>query len=125
MCLHLNMYRYHHKTFSVHIKVDGKNYRYTLELDVGCIVNCTLKKRSVWKKNRTIPLWLVVDFLPYERFVLFSFSLWVMRQKPQSSNGHVYYFSPNTESCLCFPQLKCSGLAGVKFGARGDKHTFR
>ena len=51
LCLHLNMYRYHHKTFSVHIKVDGKNYRYTLELDVGCIVNCTLKKRSVWKKT--------------------------------------------------------------------------
>ena len=102
------MYRYHHKTFSVHIKVDGKNYRYTLELDVGCIVNCTL--------NRTIPLWLVVDILPCERFVLVSFSLWVMRQ---SSNGHVHYFSPNTESFLCFPQLKCSGLAGVKFGARG------
>ena len=38
-------------TFSVHIKVDGKNYRYTLELDIGSHVNCTLKKRSVWKKT--------------------------------------------------------------------------
>ena len=72
------------------------------------------------EKNRTIPLRLVVDFLPCERFVLFSFSLWVMRQ---SSNGHVHYFSPNTESFLCFPQLKCSGLAGVKFGARGGINT--
>ena len=38
-------------TFSVHIKVHGKNYRYTLELDIGCHVNCPLKKRSVWKKT--------------------------------------------------------------------------
>ena len=38
-------------TFSVHIKVDGKNFRYTLELDIGSHVNCPLKKRSVWKKT--------------------------------------------------------------------------
>ena len=38
-------------TFSVHIKVDGKNFRYTLELDIGNHVNCPLKKRSVWKKT--------------------------------------------------------------------------
>ena len=65
-----------------------------------------LRNEACGKKNRTIPLWQVVDFLPCERFLLFSFSLRVMRQKPQSSNGHVHYFSPNTESCLSFPQLK-------------------